>query len=150
VTGHYSSGSSLQLSVPGSGHGRPECGPGRNSFRVQTSALNKITDTGLQMRPTEVRAVILELGHDARLDFQQKAGRITAELNTCSTKGVLEHLDSAGVIPEEFDHDSTEEKLFAKYCDALLADRSASWLKLKPLSSDRMPPTSGLKARITL
>jgi len=73
------------------------------------------------MRPTEVRAVILELGHDARLDFQQKAGRITAELNTCSTKGVLEHLDSAGVIPEEFDHDSTEEKLFAKYCDALLA-----------------------------
>jgi type II restriction enzyme len=33
----------------------------------------------------------------------------------------LDHLDYGGVIPELFAHDSTEEKVFAKYCDALLA-----------------------------
>lgn len=31
------------------------------------------------------------------------------------------HLEYVGVIPESFEHDSTEEKLYAKYCDALLA-----------------------------
>lgn len=43
---------------------------------------------------------------------------ITAKL---ATDQLLEHLDEAGIIPERFDHDSTEEKVFAKYCDALLA-----------------------------
>jgi hypothetical protein len=31
------------------------------------------------------------------------------------------HVEYAGVIPESYSHDSSEEKLFAKYCDYLLA-----------------------------
>lgn len=34
---------------------------------------------------------------------------------------LLESLLECGVIPEAFDHDSSEEKLWAKYCDILLA-----------------------------
>ncbi len=48
----------------------------------------------------------------------------------CSVAELLSHLDYAGVIPESFRHDSTEEKLFAKYCDSLLA-RSLSELGFK-------------------
>lgn len=42
-------------------------------------------------------------------------------LSTCSADEVAEHVLSAGVIPERIRHDSTEEKLWAKYCDNLLA-----------------------------
>lgn len=34
---------------------------------------------------------------------------------------LIEALLECGVIPEAFDHDSSEEKLWAKYCDILLA-----------------------------
>jgi len=51
-----------------------------------------------------------------------KAGIYLEEaLNGCSQEDILAHLDYGGVIPESFHHDSTEEKIFAKYCDALLA-----------------------------
>jgi hypothetical protein len=51
----------------------------------------------------------------------QKAERVAVVASRLDAGELLEHLDDAGIIPERFDHDSTEEKLFAKYCDALLA-----------------------------
>jgi hypothetical protein len=53
--------------------------------------------------------------------FAASGTRLEAALNTCSKSDILDHLDYGGVIPELFPHDSTEEKVFAKYCDALLA-----------------------------
>lgn len=38
-----------------------------------------------------------------------------------SRKQILEALLECGAIPEAFDHDSSQEKLWAKYCDILLA-----------------------------
>jgi len=37
-------------------------------------------------------------------------------------KDLEEHLLQAGVIPESYGHDSTEEKLYAKYCDVIVAN----------------------------
>ena len=37
------------------------------------------------------------------------------------TDALIESLLECGVIPESFGHDSSEEKLYAKYCDLLLA-----------------------------
>lgn len=58
-------------------------------------------------------------------DFGQDYTRIEAELSTeVSTDGstaLLDHLRLAGVIPEVYQHDSSEEKLYSKYTDALLA-----------------------------
>ncbi len=42
------------------------------------------------------------------------------QLTTLSRATLSEDLIICGVIPEEFDHDSSEEKLWAKYCDILL------------------------------
>jgi hypothetical protein len=73
------------------------------------------------VKHTDVVPAILELCRNEALSFQDRATRIAHLLDNASRKEVLEHLDHAGIIPECFHHDSTEEKLFAKYCDTLLA-----------------------------
>ncbi len=55
------------------------------------------------------------------LDFESRCRALVEAVGSCSRAEILDQLDGAGVIPEQFAHDSTEEKLFAKYCDALLA-----------------------------
>lgn len=73
------------------------------------------------MKSSEVITMIIELSADSSLSFVGKANQLESKLNTCSREQILEHLECVGVIPESFEHDSTEEKLYAKYCDALLA-----------------------------
>ncbi len=73
------------------------------------------------MRFQQVTTEIAALCDNPALSFSTKVAELQELLNSCSQAELLEHLDYAGVIPESFEHDSTEEKLFAKYCDALLA-----------------------------
>jgi len=79
------------------------------------------------MNSNEVVPAIIGLCKDGLLSFPQKTESIAAWLKTSPVEAVLEHLDDGGIIPECFGHDSTEEKLFAKYCDALLA---AAWVAM--------------------
>lgn len=72
------------------------------------------------MKYNQVTDEILNLINLAK-SFSESGTRLEAALDTCSTQDILDHLDYGGVIPERFNHDSTEEKIFAKYCDALLA-----------------------------
>lgn len=78
----------------------------------------------------DVVKTIQKLSRDAGLNFQTRSARIAELLAPISRDDALEHLDHMGIIPEAFDHDSTEEKLFAKYCDALLS-KSLSLLGLE-------------------
>jgi len=73
------------------------------------------------MKHSEAISRVIELSGNSSLSFPDKANQLEAALSDCSVEDILEHLDYAGVIPECFEHDSTEEKLYAKYCDALLA-----------------------------
>lgn len=57
-----------------------------------------------------------------KIPFADAARTIAQTLGTCVESDLALHLEYAAVIPERFDHDSTEEKLYAKYCDALLAE----------------------------
>jgi type II restriction enzyme len=53
---------------------------------------------------------------------QQNAFDILENALTNITKSTLSaSLLECGIIPERFEHDSSEEKLWAKYCDILLA-----------------------------
>ena len=72
------------------------------------------------MKYFEVTTKVIELCRDTSLDFQAKVRGIQSALHACTKADLLDHLDYAGIIPECFGHDSTEEKVFAKYCDALL------------------------------
>lgn len=57
--------------------------------------------------------------------FGNDSTRIEAELKIESNKdgllSVVDHLRLAGAIPEYYGHDSSEEKLYSKYTDALLS-----------------------------
>jgi hypothetical protein len=46
---------------------------------------------------------------------------LRAELDSLGLIGLIGHLELCGVIPESFRHDSSEEKLYSKYTDILLA-----------------------------
>ncbi len=58
-------------------------------------------------------------------NFGDDYDRLNAELETeIKSKGVsalLSHLRLCGAIPEDYGHDSSEEKLYSKYTDALLS-----------------------------
>jgi type II restriction enzyme len=58
-------------------------------------------------------------------NFGADSARLTSGLHTeFDRKGVaplLEHLRLCGAIPESYGHDSSEEKLYSKYTDSLLA-----------------------------
>lgn len=78
------------------------------------------------MRPEEVTPTILQLCRDRSLGFHARSEALLGQVGNLGTRLLLDHLDKAGVIPECFGHDSTEEKLFAKYCDSLLAQALAA------------------------
>jgi len=58
-------------------------------------------------------------------NFGQDAARVDRELTQEIRKGglssLLNHLRLCGAVPECYDHDSSEEKLYSKYTDTLLA-----------------------------
>jgi type II restriction enzyme len=69
------------------------------------------------------RRLVGEL-HQPDGDFGAAAARILdrlrAELATAGPVAVLDHLRLCGAMPEHFAHDSSEEKLYAKYTDAVV------------------------------
>jgi len=70
------------------------------------------------------------LSRDASLSFVQKVLKLEEIVAQFGKSQLLEHLAQADVIPEKYPHDSTEEKLYAKYSDMLFA-RGLAELGLK-------------------
>lgn len=59
-------------------------------------------------------------------DFGSDAARLESEIVSELKKGggaapLLDHIRTCGTLPEDYGHDSTEEKLYSKYTDILLA-----------------------------
>jgi hypothetical protein len=73
------------------------------------------------MDPTKVPALIAKICGDEATSFKERTEQLFEQLEDLDHDAVVEHVEYAGVIPESYSHDSSEEKLFAKYCDYLLA-----------------------------
>jgi len=73
------------------------------------------------LKHTDVTNQLIELCGKKDLSFSGKSTVVVAAIQKISKEDILQHLDYAGVIPECMAHDSSEEKLFAKYCDSLMA-----------------------------
>ncbi len=54
------------------------------------------------------------------VDFPTRVKNLLSSLGELSISQLNDHLAVAGFIPEIFSHDSTEEKMYAKYCDILI------------------------------
>jgi hypothetical protein len=74
-----------------------------------------------KLKQDSVTETLMNLCTDKQLNFQAKGKIVQKGIADCTREQIIEHLNYAGVIPECYGHDSTEEKIFAKYCDALLA-----------------------------
>jgi len=54
-------------------------------------------------------------------DIARVETELTAEIQQEGSAALLDHLHLCGAIPEEYGHDTSEEKLYSKYTDALLS-----------------------------
>lgn len=54
-------------------------------------------------------------------DYSRVADELASEVKREGSQAILDHLRLCGAIPESYGHDSSEEKLYSKYTDALLA-----------------------------
>lgn len=79
-----------------------------------------LSSTAISRRAYWIDEIVKISGH-----FGQDSSRIESELNAEITRdgtvALLDHLHLCGAIPEHYGHDSSEEKLYSKYTDALLA-----------------------------
>ena len=73
------------------------------------------------MDPTEIPELISSICSDDGATFRHRTDELFAALLFMDRDEIVAHVEFAGVIPESYSHDSTEEKLYAKYCDWLLA-----------------------------
>jgi hypothetical protein len=71
--------------------------------------------------PVQVISRIHALCSDRAQGFVAKTERLYKDLDALGDADILTHIEEGGMIPENIRHDSSEEKLFAKYCDYLLA-----------------------------
>lgn len=88
-----------------------------------------MTDINHQLIPKEAvvrRLNWIQLINDSKGDFVQNfekmAKLLKEEIQTNAEEVLLEHIRLCGDIPELYGHDTSEEKLYSKYSDALLAE----------------------------
>lgn len=65
-------------------------------------------------------------------DFERLRVELSGEVKKFGKDSLLAHLRLCGAIPERYGHDSSEEKLYSKYTDALLAE-AFSFMGIKSL-----------------
>jgi len=70
-----------------------------------------------------ITALIQSICYEGDYTFQVRVDFLHERLaDILERSRIEEHLLEAGVVPEQFKHDSTEEKLYAKYCDMIFAE----------------------------
>jgi len=70
---------------------------------------------------SHVPALIAKICGDEATSFKERTELLFGQLKSMDRAALVSHIEYGGVIPEAYSHDSSEEKLFAKYCDYLLA-----------------------------
>ncbi len=79
-----------------------------------------ISDTAISRRRYWVSEIVKISGTFGE-DSNRVEAELTDEIAANGASSLLDHLRLCGAIPEEYGHDTSEEKLYSKYTDALLA-----------------------------
>jgi hypothetical protein len=66
-------------------------------------------------------AEIVKISGQFGQDSSRLEAELTSELSADGPTALIDHLRLCGAIPEAYGHDSSEEKLYSKYTDALLS-----------------------------
>lgn len=65
---------------------------------------------------------ISNLSGDFGVDSSKVQEELATEIKSGGVEAIIEHLRLCGSIPENYGHDSSEEKLYSKYTDVILAE----------------------------
>jgi type II restriction enzyme len=84
------------------------------------SKLKAISATAVSRRAGWIEEIVKISGHFGQ-DSLRIEDELKAEISQDKSVALLDHLHLCGAIPEHYKHDSSEEKLYSKYTDALLA-----------------------------
>jgi type II restriction enzyme len=79
-----------------------------------------LSATATKRRASWIDEIVKISGHFGQ-DSSRIEAELTSEIKVDKTTALLDHLHLCGAIPERYGHDSSEEKLYSKYTDALLA-----------------------------
>lgn len=79
-----------------------------------------ISEKAIERRKHWIEAIRKSSGNFSN-GFEHLAKELETEISNNGSVALIDHLRLCGNIPESFGHDSSEEKLYAKYTDALLA-----------------------------
>jgi type II restriction enzyme len=79
-----------------------------------------ISDSAIKRRKYWIEE-IRKLSGDFGADTDRLEKELRAEIAKSGTSALIDHLRLCGNIPESYGHDSSEEKLYSKYTDCLLA-----------------------------
>ena len=79
-------------------------------------------------------------------DSTKVVEELRAELGKGGTAALLDHLRLCGAVPEHYGHDSSEEKLYSKYTDAIIAE-SLSAIGLKSAVINARADAADVQAR---
>ena len=82
---------------------------------------NVISKSGIKRRLYWINE-IEKLSGNFTDDYEKLEKELIAEINKDGMVALLDHLRLSGDIPEQYSHDSSEEKLYSKYTDALLCE----------------------------
>lgn len=103
-----------------------------------------ISDAAIERRRNWIDEIVSLSGH-----FGADSSRVEEELsNEIEEDGVdalLDHLRLCSAIPESYGHDSSEEKLYSKYTDALISE-SYSWIGLQSIVLDERADSADVEA----
>jgi type II restriction enzyme len=80
-----------------------------------------ISDSAIKRRSYWIEE-IKKLSGKFNNDYERLASELKQEVKTYGVSVLKDHLRLCGDIPESYSHDSSEEKLYSKYTDALLAE----------------------------
>lgn len=79
-----------------------------------------ISQNAISRRHHWIEEIITISGHFSS-DFSRVEDKLSEEIRRDGVTALLDHLRLCPAIPESYGHDSSEEKLYAKYTDALIS-----------------------------
>ena len=93
-----------------------------------------ISDAAIERRRNWIDEIVSLSGHFGA-DSSRVEDELSNEIEHHGIDSLLDHLRLCSAIPESYGHDSSEEKLYSKYTDALISE-SYSWIGLQSIVLD--------------
>lgn len=100
---------------------QPEHGTQSSTGPQSPLSFEVISEDAKDRRKSWIQEIRAISSGDFDTAFSVLAEKLQGEIDEIGTPALLHHLRLCSAIPESYGHDSTEEKLYSKYTDALIA-----------------------------